>query len=188
MIFAAAQGRRGWKWPRFCAMLGASWRMSPVRTLFPVRPMSKAVPSEPILTVAEIEKLLEEVFPQLHHGGRTVMVEEVGPMSARLRLIAHERHLRPGGTVSGPAMFTLADVGIWVAIFSHLGPEALDAVTMNLNINFLRKPPHGDVLVECRLLKLGKRLAVGQATLFSQGAAEPVAHAVGTYSIPASRK
>ena len=110
--------------------------------------MSKAVPSSPVLTVAEIEKLLEDVFPQLHHGGRTVMVEEVGPMNARLRLIAHERHLRPGGTVSGPAMFTLADVGIWVAIFAHLGPGALDAVTMNLNINFLRKPPHGDVLVE----------------------------------------
>lgn len=150
--------------------------------------MPKVFPSKPILTIAEIEKLLEEAFPQLHHGGRTVMVEEVAPMAARLRLIAHERHLRPGGTVSGPAMFTLADVGIWVAIFAHLGPDALDAVTMNLNINFLRKPPHGDVLVECRLLKLGKRLAVGEATLFSQGAAEAVAHAVGTYAIPAARK
>ncbi len=162
--------------------------MIPARILFPVRSMSKAIPSEPVLTVAEIEKLLEEVFPQIHHGGRTVMVEEVAPLAARLRLIAHERHLRPGGTVSGPAMFTLADVGIWVAIFAHLGPDALDAVTMNLNINFLRKPPHGDVLVDCRLLKLGKRLAVGEATLFSQGAAEPVAHAVGTYSIPAPKR
>ena len=81
-------------------------------------------------------------------------------------------------------MFTLADVGIWVAILAHIGPVAL-AVTTNLNINFLRKPPHGDVIVECRLLKLGKRLAVGEATLFAEGADEPVAHAVGTYSIPA---
>jgi uncharacterized protein (TIGR00369 family) len=145
-------------------------------------------PTHPILTVEEIEKLLDEVFPQLHHGGRTVMVEAVGPMTARLRLIAHERHLRPGGTVSGPAMFTLADVGIWVAIFSHMGPEAMGAVTSNLNINFLLKPPHGDVIVECRILKLGKRLAVGEATLFAEGATEPVAHAVGTYAIPARHK
>jgi uncharacterized protein (TIGR00369 family) len=149
--------------------------------------MPKSPFSEPVLTVAEIEKLLDEVFPQLHHGGRTIMVEAVAPMTARLRLIAHERHLRPGGTVSGPAMFTLADVGIWVAIFSHMGQEALAAVTTNLNINFLRKPPHGDVIVECRLLKLGKRLAVGEATLFAAGADEPVAHAVGTYSIPAAK-
>jgi uncharacterized protein (TIGR00369 family) len=148
----------------------------------------RTVSHQPVMTIAEIEKLLEEVFPQIHHGGRTVMVEEVAPLAARLRLIAHERHLRPGGTVSGPAMFTLADVGIWVAIFAHLGPDALDAVTMNLNINFLRKPPQGDVLVDCRLLKLGRRLAVGEATLFSQGAAEPVAHAVGTYSIPAPKR
>jgi uncharacterized protein (TIGR00369 family) len=150
--------------------------------------MSKSSVAKPVLTVEEIEKLLEDVFPQLHHGGRTIMVEDVAPMAARLRLIAHERHLRPGGTVSGPAMFTLADVGIWVAIFSHMGPEALAAVTTNLNINFLRKPPHGDVLVECRLLKLGKRLAVGEATLFAEGVAEPVAHAVGTYAIPPAKR
>lgn len=150
--------------------------------------MPKSALPQPVMTVAEIEKLLDEVFPQLHHGGRTVMVEEVAPMTARLRLIAHEKHLRPGGTVSGPAMFTLADVGIWVTILAHHGAESLGAVTTNLNINFLRKPPHGDVVVDCRLLKLGKKLAVGEATLFADGAAEPVAHAVGTYSIPAQRK
>ncbi|WP_374547526.1 PaaI family thioesterase [Rhodoblastus sp.] len=150
--------------------------------------MTKSALPQPIMTVDEIEKLLDEVFPQLHHGGRTVMVEAVGSMTARLRLIAHERHLRPGGTVSGPAMFTLADVGIWVAILAHMGPGTLGAVTSNLNINFLLRPPHGDVIVECRLLKLGKRLAVGEATLFADGSAEPVAHAVGTYAIPAAKK
>src|SRR5574337_833337 len=149
--------------------------------------MPKSALPQPVMNVAEIEKLLDEVFPQLHHGGRTMMVEEVGPMTARLRLIAHEKHLRPGGTVSGPAMFTLTDVGIWVAILAHHGAESLSAVTTNLNINFLRKPPHGDVVVECRLLKLGKRLAVGEATLFADGAAEPVAHGVGTYAIPAQK-
>ncbi len=142
---------------------------------------------QPVMNVEELEKFLEVNFPQLHHGGRTILVEGVGPMTANLRLVAHERHLRPGGTISGPAMFTLADVGLYVAILAHIGPVAL-AVTTNLNINFLRKPPHGDVLVECRLLKLGKRLAVGEATLYADGANEPVAHAVGTYSIPAARK
>jgi uncharacterized protein (TIGR00369 family) len=148
---------------------------------------AKSSLSQPVMNVEELEKFLEVNFPQLHHGGRTILVEGVGPMTANLRLVAHERHLRPGGTISGPAMFTLADVGLYVAILAHIGPVAL-AVTTNLNINFLRKPPHGDVLVECRLLKLGKRLAVGEATLYADGANEPVAHAVGTYSIPAARK
>jgi uncharacterized protein (TIGR00369 family) len=148
---------------------------------------TKSTLPQPVMSVEEIESFLDEVFPQLHHGGRTIVIESVGPMNAQLRLIAHERHLRPGGTISGPAMFTLADVGMYVAILAHIGREAL-AVTTNLNINFLRKPPAGDVIVQCRLLKLGKRLAVGEATLFAEGAQEPVAHAVATYSIPAARK
>jgi uncharacterized protein (TIGR00369 family) len=139
------------------------------------------------MTVSEIDAFLESEFPQLHQGGRMVEVESVGPMTARMRLIADERHLRPGGTISGPAMFMLADVGLYVVILAHIGPVAL-AVTTNMNINFLRKPPHGDVIVQCRLLKLGKRLAVGEATLFAAGSDEPVAHAVGTYSIPAPKK
>ena len=142
---------------------------------------------EPVMNVEEIEAFIDEVFPQLHHGGRSVVIEEVGPMTAKLRLVAHERHLRPGGTISGPAMFTLADVGLFVVILAHIGPEAM-AVTTNLNINFLRKPPQGDLIAECRLLKLGKRLAVGEATLYAEGSDEPVAHAVGTYSIPAPSK
>ena len=138
------------------------------------------------MDVAAVEAFLEAEFPQLHHGGRTVTVEAVGPLTARLRLHSNERHLRPGGTVSGPSLFMLADVGLYVAILAQIGPVAL-AVTTNLNINFLRKPPQGDVIAEVRLLKLGKRLAVGEATLFADGDAEPVAHAVGTYSIPPAR-
>jgi uncharacterized protein (TIGR00369 family) len=148
---------------------------------------TKSHSNQPVLSVPEIETFLEEVFPQLHHGGRTVVVESVGPMTASVRLLANERHLRPGGTISGPAMFMLADVGIYIVILAHIGREAL-AVTTNLNINFLKKPPHGDMIVHCRLLKLGKRLAVGEATLFADGSDEPVAHAVATYSIPAPRK
>ena len=118
-------------------------------------------------------------------GGEAAgVVEEVGPSRARLRLIFSDRHLRPGGTISGPAMFTLADVGLYVAILAQIGPVAL-AVTTNLNINFLRKPAAADLIGECRLLKLGKRLAVGEVTLLSPDDPEPVAHATGTYSIPA---
>ena len=149
--------------------------------------MSKSFRSSPVMTVAEVEAFLDAEFPQLHHGGRTFAVEEVGPMTARMRMTAHEKHLRPGGTVSGPSMFALADVGLYVVILAHIGPVAL-AVTTNLNINFLRKPPAGDLVAHCRLLKLGKRLAVGEVTIAAEKSDEPVAHAVGTYSIPAPPK
>jgi uncharacterized protein (TIGR00369 family) len=142
---------------------------------------------QPVMSVSEIESFLDSIFPQLQHDGeRAIRVEAVGPMTARIRLLAHERHLRPGNTISGPAMFMLADVSVYIAILAHIGREAL-AVTSNLNINFLRRPPHGDMIAHCRLLKLGKRLAVGEAALFADGGDEPVAHAVATYSIPVVR-
>ena len=96
---------------------------------------------------------------------------------------ASEEMLRPGGTISGPAMFGLADVALYGAVLSMIGPVAL-AVTTNMNINFLRKPAPKDLLAEARILKLGKRLAVGEVTIWSEGEEEPVAHATGTYSIP----
>ena len=138
------------------------------------------------MSVAEIDAYLDEVFPQLHHGGRTYVVEAVGPMTARMRCDYHERHLRPGGTLSGPTMMTLADVALYVAILAQIGPVAL-AVTTSLNVNFLRKPGQAALIGEARLLKLGKRLAVGEVAIYSQGEAEMVCHATGTYSIPAER-
>lgn len=137
------------------------------------------------MSVAEIDAYLDEVFPQLHHGGRTYVVEAVGPMTARMRCDYHERHLRPGGTLSGPTMMTLADVALYVAILAQIGPVAL-AVTTSLNVNFLRKPGQAALIGEARLLKLGKRLAVGEVAIYSQGEAEMVCHATGTYSIPAA--
>lgn len=140
----------------------------------------------PAMTPSQIESYLDEVFPQLHHGGRTYFVEDVGPMTARLRCDYHERHLRPGGTISGPTMMALADLALYVAILAQIGPVAL-AVTTSLNYNFLRKPGQAALIGEARLLKLGKRLAVGEVSLFSQGESELVCHATGTYSIPAER-
>jgi uncharacterized protein (TIGR00369 family) len=137
----------------------------------------------PILDRHAIEALLAETFPQLYEGGRSFTVEEVGPMTSRLRLHVSERHLRPGGTISGPSIFALADVALYVAILAQIGPVTL-AVTTNLTLNFLRKPPPSDLVGTCRLLKLGRRLAVGEVTVATEGDDRPVAHATGTYSIP----
>lgn len=107
---------------------------------------------------------------------------EEGGMLVRLRVGEH--HLRPGGTVSGPTMFALADVGVYLAILSRVGPVAL-AVTTNASIDFLRKPAAGrDLLARIRLLKLGRRLAVGDVLIWSEGSADPVARATMTYSLP----
>jgi uncharacterized protein (TIGR00369 family) len=137
----------------------------------------------PALTVAEMEAFLDREFPQIHVGGRIFTVEAVGAGTCRMRMAFDPRNVRPGGTLSGPSMFTLADLAFYVAVLGAIGPVGL-AVTTNLNINFLRKPAPRDMIAECRMLKIGKRLAVGEVTLYSEGETEPVAHATGTYSIP----
>ena len=147
------------------------------------RDVAKEV-TAPKMNAQEIAAFLDRDFPELQGGETpTIFVEAVGVMTARMRLLYHPRHLRPGGTISGPAMFTLADVGLYVAILAQRGPVAL-AVTTNLNINFLRKPAPGDLIGAVQLLKLGKRLAVGEVLITSSGSDALVAHATGTYSIP----
>jgi len=138
---------------------------------------------QPVMTSSEIMKMLDQVFPQIHAGGRVYAIDSVTSGEAVVRLSANELHLRPGGTVSGPSMMALADLAAYVVILGHIGPVAL-AVTTNLNINFLRKPGPGDLLCTCRLLKLGKRLAVVDCSLFSEGQEDLVAHATATYSVP----
>jgi uncharacterized protein (TIGR00369 family) len=135
----------------------------------------------PVLTAGEVRDFLDEVFPQVRGE---MAVEAVGPMTARLRLMTAERHLRPGGTVSGPAMFMLADCAFYVATLAMIGREAL-TVTTSLTINFMRKPAAEGLWGEARILKLGRTLSVGEVTLH-QGAA-PVAHAAVTYAIPPRR-
>jgi uncharacterized protein (TIGR00369 family) len=135
------------------------------------------------MTAEEITAFLDREFPQLHRGGRLLSVEEAGSGRARLRMSYHERLLRPGGTISGPSMFALADVAMCAAVLSAIGPKA-HAVTTNLNINFLRRPSPCDMIAEARILKLGKRLAVGEIALHSDGETELAAHATATYSIP----
>jgi uncharacterized protein (TIGR00369 family) len=130
---------------------------------------------------AALEAFLARDFGQVAGEFTVDRADEAG---VTLRLRVAERHLRPGGTVSGPSMFGLADVAVYLAILSRIGPEAL-TVTTNCSIDFMRKPAAGrDVLAEARLLKLGRVLAVGDVLLFSEGSAEPVARASMTYSIP----
>ncbi|MDX3973344.1 PaaI family thioesterase [Shinella sp.] len=137
----------------------------------------------PIMDPEALNRFLEDDFPQLHTDGKVFEVMEVHPGAIVMRLMPNERHLRPGGTISGPTLFALADVGAWCAVLAHIGPVAL-AVTTNLNINFLRKPAPGPLSCTCRVLKLGKRLAVVEASIFDEDAEDLVAHATATYSIP----
>ncbi len=140
----------------------------------------------PIMTKEDLIAFLDREFPQIHMGGQTYFLEEIGPLSARMRMEYHDRHLRPGGTISGPSMMGLADLALYAAILAHIGPVAL-AVTTSLNFNFLRRPEPRALIADCRLLKLGKRLAVGEVSMFSEGSSDVVCHATGTYSIPERR-
>lgn len=136
------------------------------------------------MDAAALAAFLERDFPEV---AADFAVERVDGQGLCLRLRVAARHLRPGGTVSGPAIFALVDVALYLTILSHIGPVAL-AVTTNCAVDFLRKPEAGrDLLAEARLLKLGRRLAVGDVLVFSEGESEPVARAGLTYSIPPER-
>ena len=140
----------------------------------------------PALSAAEIEDLLGREFSQVFKEGSGLSIEHVEHGTARVRQAFHLNSLRPGGTISGPTMMALADFAMYVAVFSAVGAQPL-AVTTNLNINFLRKPAHADLIAQARLLKLGKRLVVGEVTIHSDGETEPVAHVTATYSVPPTR-
>jgi uncharacterized protein (TIGR00369 family) len=135
------------------------------------------------MSVADIERFLRDEFPQAFNGG-DITIESADGSLCLLRQRYSEKMLRPGGTVSGPTLMALADFAMYVVLLSAIGPIGL-AVTTNLNINFLRKGlPGQDVLAAARLLKLGKRLAVGEVNLLSGTSPYPIAHVTSTYSIP----
>ena len=139
---------------------------------------------QPVLTADEVQAYFDEVFPQ-QRG--TLVAMTIGSMHGKARMKISEDHLRPGGTVCGPAMFTVADCAFYMALMGMIGRQAL-TVTTNMSINFLRKPvADADLICEARILKLGKLLATGDATVWSEGQDAPVAHATVTYAIPPSR-
>jgi len=130
-------------------------------------------------TKQQIQQFFDKEFTEAN-----ISIERIEEGRVSIRRPVLRQNLRPGGTVSGPFMMAVADAALYVAIFAELGLVTL-AVTTNLNMNFLNKPSKDcDVLAECRLLKIGSKLVVGEVTLFSEGNASPIAHAVGTYSIP----
>jgi len=135
------------------------------------------------MSVGELEEFLRVEFPQAFSSG-DIRIESADGESCRLRHRYNDGMLRPGGTVSGPTLMALGDFAMYVVLLSAIGPVGL-AVTTNLNINFLRKGQAGqDVFAEARILKLGKRLAVGEVTLLSGDSPDPIAHVTATYSIP----
>jgi uncharacterized protein (TIGR00369 family) len=138
------------------------------------------------MSVAELEQFLRAEFPQSFGSGDT-RIESADGETCLLRQRYNDGMLRPGGTVSGPTLMALADCAMYVVLLSAIGPVGL-AVTTSLNINFLRKgQPGQDVFAEAKILKLGKRLAVGEVALLSGTSPDPVAHVTATYSIPNAR-
>ncbi|MBZ9558830.1 PaaI family thioesterase [Halomonas coralii] len=132
-----------------------------------------------VMTAAAIEEFLDEVFPF-----RQGTIEGVDEMRATMSLAIEDEHLRPGACVSGPSMMALADVCLYVAILAQIGPEAM-AVTSDINCHFLRRARGDrDLIANARLIKLGRRLAVGEVELFSAGDDEPVAIVTATYVLP----
>ncbi|MEO0391655.1 MAG: PaaI family thioesterase [Pseudomonadota bacterium] len=137
------------------------------------------------LSAEDFTRLLHQGLPVAAESG--AVVERMGYGACVMRFPANEKFVRPGGTVSGPTMFALADASLWGAVLSAIGEVEL-SVTTNLNLNFLRKPGvAADLVCEARLIKLGRRLAYGECFLFTDGEEDPVAHATGTYSIPPDR-
>lgn len=134
-----------------------------------------------MLNKDELEAYLIEVFPQIRGEFE---VEELSEDSLTMRMKIAERHLRPGGTVSGPSMFSLADVSVYAMVLARIGRRAL-AVTTNCSLDFMRKPAAGaDLIARCNLLKMGRVLAVGDVLIYSDGSDKPVARSTMTYSIP----
>lgn len=136
------------------------------------------------MSVADLHGFMAEHFQQVADDFEILTL---APMQVTVKKRVGDKHLRPGGTVSGPAMFALADVGVYLAVLAMIGPQAL-AVTTNCSIDFMRKPAaNADLIAETRLLKLGRVLAVGDVLIYSEGQADraaPVARASLTYSIP----
>ena len=133
------------------------------------------------ITVADFQEIMRESLPFAQGLGAEVV--ELGPARTVLRMPYREDFLRPGGTISGPMLMGLADLAMYAIVLAAIGRVEL-AVTTSLTINFLRKPPPAGILAQARLLKLGKRLAVGDVELFIEGDPDMVAHVTATYSIP----
>jgi uncharacterized protein (TIGR00369 family) len=136
-----------------------------------------------VLNAVQLQEIMDTTFPDVHGP----QVQEVIGDTVVVRQPIFDRHGRPGGTVSGPTMMMLADTAAWVAILAQIGPVLL-AVTTSLHIDFLRKPEMTDLIARGTVIKLGRRLAVVDVAIYSQGRDEIVAKSQVTYSIPSQNR
>jgi uncharacterized protein (TIGR00369 family) len=140
------------------------------------------------LDAAQVTRLVNEHFPQVHEGSGELTIDLIAAGRARVRMLADAAMVRPGGTVSGPIMFKLADFAIYAALLGELGEPALQAVTTSMTMNFLSRPNPADMIAEAKLIKVGRRLAVANVEIYTEGRADMVAHGTGTYAIPPAAK
>lgn len=133
------------------------------------------------MSAEELHAFLVHEFPQ--SNPEWMRVEAVGDRIVRIRSLIGDDDLRPGGNVSAQTLMSLANTAMYLAVLATLGPVPL-AVPSNLNIDFLRRADKEDVVVEARILKVGRRLVFGDIALYSDGVEEMIAHATATYSIP----
>ena len=131
-----------------------------------------------MMTTIELQQFLDKVFPK-----NNMEILTISDKGVEVKMVTNEKHLRPGGTIAGPVLMMLADAAMYMALLSKIGLIAL-AVTTSFNINFLRKPEPKDLLAKATILKLGKRLAVGEISIYQED--KMVAHCTCTYSIPNS--
>jgi len=134
------------------------------------------------MTASELESFLRSEFPQVYCGGRDFLVSKITESNLALKMIPGKYDVRPGGTLSGPTIFTLADLTAYIGILSRIGPVGL-AVTTNINMSFLRKPPPSPIIGHCQILKMGKRLATTAIAITDESSDFLYAHATATYSI-----
>ena len=138
----------------------------------------------PALATDELTRRLSAEFPEVWNTESGLAIEEVRWGGCRLRQAFHAQSLRPGATISGATIMALGDYAVYVALLASIGWEPL-AVTTSLNINFLRKPGRVDLLADCNLIKIGRRLVVGEVTIRQEvDEGRAVAHLTSTYSIP----
>jgi uncharacterized protein (TIGR00369 family) len=133
------------------------------------------------ITAEEFLDVLRQNMPETHT--LDLRIDRLVRGEVTVRLAHDDKRLRPGGTISGPTVFMLADLALYAVTMSIVGLEPL-AVTTDITIHFLRKPAPAALVCMAKVLKAGKRLVVGSAEVSTEGASEPVAHVVGTYSVP----
>ena len=136
---------------------------------------------QPRISAAEFQELAWQGVPFVAQLGWRLERFAAGDVAVRLPY--SDLLLRPGGTICGPALMALADITLYGLVLSMIGRAEL-AVTTNLNVHFLSRPAPEDVIAEGRLLKLGRRLAVGDVIMHSAGDPRPICHATGTYAVP----